>query len=247
MSWLAAAALAVCFNMMPASLWGSERITLHASDGFPLVGGYEKVDGGHSSMPAVLLLHMFKRQKESWQPLMVELKRQGISSLAVDLRGHGESRANAAGVDQSFRVDDRDPAFFNEMYQDSLAALAWLRAHGHQKIGVVGASVGCSVAMHMVAAAKPEIAAMVLMTPGRDYLGIDTMSHLEHWPGLPLLLLTSEEEAERGAKTIYERLQGRGAQLVIFDQESIHGTMMFGEVAGVEERISKWLVRELRP
>lgn len=242
---LALSALLGCFGALAAPSLGAERVTFCASDAFPLVGLYEKVDGGASSSPVVLLLHMFKGQKESWQPLMDELKEQGVSSLAIDLRGHGESRFNGVGVDQSSRVTNRDQAFFNQMHQDGIAALAWLRNQGHQKIGVVGASVGCSIAMHMVAVASPEIAAMVLMTPGRDYLGIDTVSHLAKWTGMPLLILTSEEEAERGAMTLYDRLQGPDTKLVVFEQVDIHGTMMFGEVDGVEERISNWLVSKL--
>ncbi len=245
-SWLAALVLGVCFIVFPGSTFGAERITLQAADGFPLVGLYEKGEGDATSQPAVLLLHMFNRQKESWQPLTAALKKRGISSLALDLRGHGESRLDAAGVDQHFRVAERDSVFFNQMYKDGLAAVAWLRSHGHQPLGVVGASVGCSVAMHMVVAAKLELGAMVLMTPGRDYLGIDTLSHLEQWPGLPLLILTSAEEAERGAVTIYERLHGQGAELVVFEQGAIHGTMMFGEVEGVEARISSWLAGKVR-
>lgn len=185
--WLAASVLILCCGFLSSHSLGAERIALRALDGFPLVGLYEKVDGDTSSRPAVLLVHMFKSQKESWQPLVLELKRQGISTLAIDLRGHGESRHNGAGIDQHFRVANRDSIFFNQMYQDGLAAVAWLQERGHQQVGVVGASVGCSIAMHMIAAAKAEIAAMVLMTPGRDYLGINTKGHIEHWPGIPPL------------------------------------------------------------
>lgn len=245
--WLVVSVLSLLCSLPTIPSHAAERITLQAADGFPLVGLYEKGHGEASSQPAVLLLHMYKRQKGSWQPLMLALKAQGLSSLAIDLRGHGESRFDASGVDQHFRVVDRDAVFFNQMYLDGLAAVAWLRGQGHHQLGVVGASIGCSVAMQMMAAGQPDIAAMVLMTPGRDYLGINTIGHLQHWPGIPLLILTSAEETERGAAAIYHSLQDRGAELVVFDQEAIHGTMMFGEVDGVEERISTWLSKRLRP
>ncbi len=240
------AVVIICCGYGAVSAYGAERIAFSSLDGFPLVASYEKVDGS-STRPVVLLLHMFRNKKESWQPLMAALKQQGISSFAVDLRGHGESRNNADGVDQSFRVSGREPVFFNQIYQDGLAAVAWLRDAGHRSIGVVGASVGCSVAMHMVAEARPKIGAMVLMTPGRDYLGIDTLSHLKQWPGIPLLIMTSEEEAGRGAETIHGKLKGKGAELVVFEEEDIHGTMMFGEVEGVEAQISSWLTDKLKP
>ncbi len=246
MIWFIVSVFGISCTMLANCLLAAEQISLQATDGFPLKASYERVDSTSSARPAVLLLHMFKNNKESWHPLILALREQGISSLAVDLRGHGESRVDAFGVDQSDKVLGRDAVFFNQIYQDGLGAVAWLQAKGHQKISVVGASVGCSVAMHMMAAAKPKMSAMVLMTPGHDYLGIDTMSHLEKWPGLPLLILTSEEEADRGADAIYKRLKKRGAQLVVFEEESIHGTMMFGEVEGVEERISKWLAEQFK-
>jgi hypothetical protein len=50
---------------------------------------------------------------------------------------------------------------------------------------------------------------------------------------------------ERGAAHIYRRLQGRNAELRTFPEEDIHGTNMFGAVAGVEELIADWLAAQL--
>lgn len=244
---LATALLSVLFCLMTLAgiAQAAERVALKAADGFPLIGLYEQAGAGTAG-PAVVLLHMYNNRKESWQPLIAELRNQGVSALAIDLRGHGESRLSAAGIDQAPRVENRDASFFNEMYQDAAAAVQWLKGRGHHSIGVVGASVGCSVAMHMAVATKTDIGAMVLMTPGLDYLGIDTLHHLGRWPGLPLLILTSEEEKDRGATTIYQHLENQGARLIVLDQRNIHGTRMFGVVTGVEERISGWLRQWLR-
>ena len=90
------------------------------------------------------------------------------------------------------------------------------------------------------------VAAVVLMTPGKEYLGIPTMGHIKNWPDKPLLILTSSEEQQRGAAAIYAQLKNNGATLRVFEEEDIHGTNMFGEVDDVEQLIADWLADAMR-
>jgi len=55
-----------------------------------------------------------------------KLNKAGFTTLALDLRGHGDSRYDAAGRDDARRVIRRDPLLFNAMYLDAAAATAWL-------------------------------------------------------------------------------------------------------------------------
>jgi len=174
-----------------------EKVVLTAADGYRITGSLTKGDSG----AGVVLLHMYGQSKESWQPLIEPLHARGITSLAIDMRGHGESRLDPAGNDDSKLVVARDPELFIQMHLDAEAAVRYLLAHGIKpsKVGLVGASVGCSVAIQTVAEGKVPVAAVVVMTPGKDYLGIPTMRHIKNWPGTPLLILTSREERNRGA------------------------------------------------
>jgi len=221
----------------------SERVVLTAGDGYRIAGAFTKANG----KAGVVLLHMYRQDKESWKPLVAQLTEQGISSLAIDMRGHGESRLGPKGNDESKRVLARDATLFNKMHLDAEAAVRYLLEHGiePQKIGLVGASVGCSVAIQTVAEGNVPVAAVVVMTPGKDYLGIPTMQHIKKWGGQPLLILTSKEEEGRGARAIYEKLKNNGAELRVFEEEGIHGTNMFGEVKGVEQLIAGWLADKL--
>jgi len=221
----------------------AEKVTLITADGYRIIGTYTKGRGGSG----VVLLHMYRNDRNSWQPLVRELVSRGISSIAIDMRGHGESRLNPQGADDSKLVLARDSAFFNSMHLDAEAAVRYLLEQGitHDKIGVVGASVGCSVAVQTATLGEVPVSAVVLMTPGTNYLGISTMEHIKSWPGIPLLILSSEEEEGRGAAIIYEQLKEKGAVLKTFEEENIHGTNMFGQVDGVEKLISDWLVKKL--
>jgi dienelactone hydrolase len=224
---------------------GSREVVITAADGQPLSGLLGR--GGEANGAGVVLLPMYRQTKESWGPLLTVLNRRGFTTLALDLRGHGDSRMAPDGTDLSRQVAGRDPDLFNKMHLDAEAALRYLSGQGvaAERIGIVGASVGGSVAIDTITRGKVPVRAAVVMTPGREYLGIPTMTQIDNWPDIPLLILSSEEEAERGAAPIHRRLQGRNAELLTFPEEDIHGTNMFGTVAGVEELIADWLAAQL--
>jgi len=235
------AAAVLFFSFRPASA-DSENITLVAADGYRIAALLTVPESKPLPAAGVVLIHMYRHTKESWSPLVSELTARGITSLAIDLRGHGASLTAPDGSDGSLKVVNRDPEFFNTMYLDAAAALHYLTEKLQippEKTALVGASVGCSIAIRT--ALEYPVAAVVVMTPGRDYLGIPTMKHIDKWPGIPLLILASEEEAGRGAVDIHAALQNRGAELILFDEDGIHGTNMFGAVQGVEKMIADWL------
>ncbi len=234
--------LLICW-LLPVTVFG-QAVHFTASDGHPLAADLALPAVDADLHTGVILLPMYSHTKESWAPLVRKLTAAGFTCLSLDLRGHGQSRYDAGGHDDEQKVTSRDPKFFNTMYLDVLAANGWLRTAAPQvkKIMLVGASVGCSVAVQAVTVGNVQAAAVVLMTPGKNYLGIPTMEHIAHWPGTPLLILSSEEEQGRGAAALFERLQTSGAELQIYPQTGIHGTNMFGKVGGVEQFIVNWLI-----
>ena len=222
----------------------AEQISFTASDGHPLVATLDMPAREMDIHTGVILLPMYRHTRQSWQPLVQQLTAAGFTCLSLDLRGHGQSRFAADGSDDSKRVIARDPDLFNTMYLDVAAADNWLRTEKSQlkKRVLVGASVGCSVAVHAVSSGSVKPDSVVLMTPGENYLGIRTMDHIRNWPGIPMLILSSEEEQERGAAAIYRELQSRGGELKLFEQTNIHGTNMFSRVDTVEDFIVQWLL-----
>src|SRR6185503_7103627 len=121
----------------------------------------------------------------------------------------GES-AKQGDDDLSKKVEARDPTLFNAMHLDAEAAIAWLvkeQKTPKTRIGLLGASVGCSVAIDTAVRNPDDVAAVVCLTPGKDYLGVPTMEHVAKWPsGKPLLLVSSAKEADGGAGPIQTRL-----------------------------------------
>ena len=194
--------------------------------------------------PTVICLPMYTSTLSSYSPLVAPLLVRGMNVLTLDLRGHGESAPELAKL-----VKDRDKDVFQAMHLDVEAAVTWLESQGFDptRVGLVGASVGCSVAAARAARDAGPFRAVVLMTPGAGYLGIDTLADAANWSGTPLLVLSSKEEYERGVKAVDEAFRPVASDMLVdvYSERSIHGTRMFGKVGGVEERIGDWLAERL--
>ncbi len=83
------------------------------------------------------------------------------------------------------------------------------------------------------------------MSPGTRYLGLDSLTHIAQYQKGALLMLTSKQEQARGFHELVKVARNTGVELQtrIFEQDGIHGTQMFGQVAGVEELIASFLKR----
>ncbi len=210
------------------------RLEFETEDGMRIAGLLHAVS---KNAPTVLLLPMYLHTKESFAPLVPELRGFGLNSLALDLRGHGESAPDLAR-----RVRERDASVFRAMHLDVEAAVAALERRGFDttRLALLGASVGCSVSVATLARKPAPFRAAVLMTPGARYLGVDTLADAKHWPGIPLLILSSEEEAPRVRK-VAEALAGPRTTYRVVPGSGRHGTRMFGKVPGIEKEIARFL------
>lgn len=217
----------------------AEEVSFTAADGVELSGTLTVTD---AKAPTVLCLPMYRSERSAYAPLVEALTQQGLNVFAVDLRGHGKSSPQLAE-----KVKGRDPALFNAMHQDVFAALKVLEDKGLdlERVAVVGASVGCSVAIDATTRRPQAFKAMVLLTPGANYLGVDSLTHAKDWEGLPTWIVTSEEEAA-GVRPVYEALKAKSDEVmlqVVENQTGIHGTRAFGKVKGLETKISTWLAK----
>jgi pimeloyl-ACP methyl ester carboxylesterase len=195
-----------------------------------------------------VLLHMYRSDRRAYDPLLPHLLKAGFATLAIDMRGHGES-VEPKAIRLADRVARRDASLFRSMDRDVAAAYQFLRREHGSKVDLsrfvlVGASVGCSVALKY-AAKDRSVDGVVCMTPGTDYLGIDSLEDAGKCKGRPILLLASE--VERQACDALARKMGEGAKIEIFkgrlkNPMEWHGTRMFGPVKGIEKIITDFLI-----
>ena len=232
----AALILAACAAWCQAKPPEGEPVEFKAYDDLMLQADYYPPASTKEAAPAVILLHMYRHDRTSWQPLIAPLHEAGFAVLALDLRGHGAD----APTELRRRVERRDSTIFEEMFYDVRGAYDWLAARDEvdrSRFALVGASVGCSVALRY-ANADRSVDAIVCLTPGLLYLGLDSKADAREIQGRHVLLLATENEREACdalAQTI------AGAEQKVFDQAAAHGTQMFGQIPNIEARIADYL------
>jgi dienelactone hydrolase len=164
-------------------------VALSSADGFALKGtltlppAKEGRKGAKAKIPVVIMAHQFGSDRTGWAPLAERLHARGIGTLALDLRGHGESTTKG---DATVKVTGDIAASakavgFDQIPADLVQAAEWLRKQpgvdGH-RIGLAGASLGAFSALLAAPTIKP-VAILGLSPAGAIAFGKDALSHLK--------------------------------------------------------------------
>jgi len=116
-----------------------DLVKLHASFDIP--------SGVPAPIPAVMLLHGYGENRAVWDGFKKELLARGWAVMAVDLRGHGESRTKNNQIVTATNDWRTNP---HEFPLDLDAALTWLKTQtriNSNKIAVIGVDVGANLAL----------------------------------------------------------------------------------------------------
>jgi pimeloyl-ACP methyl ester carboxylesterase len=191
---------------------------------------------------------MYKTDRSTYAPLIAALNRRGIAALAIDLRGHGES-IEPTSAQLAERVEQRERKVFQDMKYDVQGAYAWLAERDQvdlSRVGLVGASVGCTVAFRYAMDDK-SVDAIVALSPGKKYMKIRSEPDLKKIEGRDILLVSPEEEIDNAnaLKKAYEKAEIKIVSGQTAEGGNIHGTRMFGAVEGIESFIAGYLTDRL--
>jgi|TARA_B100000315_G_scaffold190807_1_gene180953 pimeloyl-ACP methyl ester carboxylesterase len=173
--------------------------------------------------PAVLLVHMLNSNKESWGPFSGKLHDAGFSTMAIDLRGHGESEQRWT----TFGKED-----FANMEHDLDAARTYLKEHKVPLVAAVGASIGANHALRL-SHRHGKLKGTVLLSPGLEYRGVTAEEFIGE---TPLLMYASEGDAYSAQSS--KTLQARHGTLHILEGDA-HGTSMLNDK--IMDDIVSWL------
>ena len=201
-------------------------VHIGGAEGLTTIGTLEGVVAGERR-PGVLLLHMLGSNRLAWEPLVGTLVARGYVTLAIDLRGHGDT-----GGDTDWDLASVDVA----------AALDYLKAHDgvdSSRIAVIGASIGANLAL-VLGADQPEVRAVVALSPGLDYRGVKTEPTTGALAGRPVWLLASEGDgySAETVRTLGTALPGAVVTVV---PGNAHGTAMLVADPTLEGRIVEFL------
>jgi pimeloyl-ACP methyl ester carboxylesterase len=166
----------------------ASKVSLTTDDGVDIKGTMWKGDPG---APAVVLLHQLSSDRGEWIDFVKRWAGK-TTLLAIDLRGHGKSTRSEKGTIGWRMFDDKD---WKATTQDVKAAVDYLRALDKPPaiIGLVGASIGSSAAL-LYAATDPRIGAVVMLSPGLAYRGLDTVEAVKKYGARPLLLIATKSD-----------------------------------------------------
>lgn len=227
----AGAAVLVLLALSGTALAANRAVALRAADGVAIAATVYDAPG--SPAPAVVLVHMLSRTKEDWRPFAERLQAAGITALALDLRGHGQSEGLAA------------PA--SAMALDVRAAVSWLAARSEVRAGalaIVGASLGASLAL-LTAADVPTVRGVALLSPALDYRGVRIEAAAKKYGSRPMLLAVSSEDpyALRTVRALTGGDQPAREQRI--STLSAHGSHLVDRDPEVAATLVDWLRRTL--
>ncbi len=233
------ACLIVSVTAFAAGVPAPRDVDITAADGLKLRATYY---AAAKPGPGVLLLHMCNTDRKSWAPLAPQLAAAGISALAVDNRGFGESGAVPAD-DQEKQAEIRKhwPSDFDVVFAYLLAQPGVDKA----RMGVAGGSCGVQNAV-TVASHHPEVKSLVLLAGPTNAEGVHFLIH-DAW--LPVFTSAAADDqydadAPRSMKWMAE-LSGNPRNKFVGFADGKHGTEIFGPHPELPKQIVAWFVDTL--
>lgn len=228
---LALLLLAVCLSA-PAAEAAGRPVTIPTADGVSIAG--ELFEGPGRPSPSVLLVHMLTRNRGEWGSLPDRLRDIGLTVLAIDLRGHGQSTGSAGDL----------PA----MTQDVRAALQWLITRPNVRtdaMAVVGASLGATLSL-LASVDVPQVRAIGLLSPSLDYRGLRTDVGLVKRLGARSLWMASSAEDPLALRTMKDfAAEPSGPREQHVATVAAHGTVLLDRDGDVGRSLVDWLRRTL--
>jgi pimeloyl-ACP methyl ester carboxylesterase len=233
--------LLICSAFVASSAWAGgvqpgKTVTWKTPDGVELVGAYQPSRGARAR--TWICLHGLGSVQGEWFYVMPKIVALGDGVLTYDARGHGQSRKSERGpLDyQSF-----DAAQWRQMVADVGSAVQFLKQQGvpPERIALAGASLGANVALNY-AGEHREVPALVLLSPGLNYAGIETPDAWQRYGKRPVFIAASP--GDRYAFESVRRListRGDPACRVVEGPGVQHGVNMLDD--SVTAKLLSWI------
>jgi len=171
-----------------ATLKTFDLVELHASFDLPI--------GVPAPIPAVLLIHGYGENRSVWKDFANELLGRGWAVMALDLRGHGESRL------KNQRPIEASPDWRTNLHEfpvDLDPALDWLKSRARldsRKIAVIGFDVGANLAL-IASGRFQEVRTVVAIKPDLDESLALAGSAQDFQPRSGLIVVPTQAEGDR--------------------------------------------------
>ncbi len=163
---------------VPALAQSAQSVSFPTADGGQIQGALYQ-----SGKQSIVLAHGAIFNKESWGPLARFLADHGLTVLAIDFRGYGQSTPGKQA---------------EAMELDILAAIQYLHRSSH-RVSVLGASMGGGAAARAAIAAEPgSIDKLILLSPV-------PVQHPEKIQGNKLFIASKDEPMASRVEAQYQK------------------------------------------
>lgn len=198
------------------------KATLTASDGTSLTTRPYLVKD--AKIGAVIIHDIDKDRSETMQFAEELAKACKCSTIAVDLRGHGQSGGSKED--------------FANMYRDALAAKKYLAEQGVEDISYIGFGFGAHIALNAAKESKPK--GLVIVSPDPDDKVINSVGLIAEYQGR-LLAAASETntDSNRIASKLFNLSQVKDRQFAEYKSGGYGIRMVYDTDLG--KIIQEWL------
>ncbi|MDZ4857635.1 MAG: alpha/beta fold hydrolase [Candidatus Hydrogenedentes bacterium] len=212
-------------------------VSFQTADGYTIHGTLYPVTDARPA--GLILVPMLGATRDTWQRFALRAQAQGYMSIAIDLRGHGES-TNRNGQESSYR------AFTAKDWAGATADIAGAKralldaGANPEDLAIAGASIGANLALRY-ARDDAQLQAVVMLSPGLNYQGVATESSMREIGNRPVLLMTGIDDAYSAdtCRTLKPLAQGH-CEVREYDGAA-HGTDLLDAHAMCGEQILLWL------
>lgn len=218
-------------------LEGGELVTFESSDGTPLEGTLRRGDGPG----AVLLVNRTGALRTEFTPYAQLLMIDGISSLSVDLRGHGGSRSDSVQSYESLSAAGRDM-----LADDVVAAYRTLQdsvGAGESHIGIIAAGDAAAIvekALHRGRIDAPVAYLSPSFSDADPELTTALAFHADH----PAFIVAAREDlAAMRAMKRFRESKPREQLITRLYPDAGHGLETLRRVPEALEHLQSWLRR----
>jgi pimeloyl-ACP methyl ester carboxylesterase len=161
----------------------------------------------------------------------------GFTVLALDVRGHGESTKKGGETLNYLSFGKQEWLAAVEDLKAARDYLVSKEGVEPRRIGIVGASIGCSLALEY-ARQELNLPVLVLLSPGTEYHDIDSLASARAYGSRAIMIIACAQDTKDdgnnqqavAAKDLYDALGENAAKKTnIFNEGNFHGTDMLGK------------------
>lgn len=210
----------------------STPVSFKTPDGFTIKGTLTMPTTGPKRHPVVILAPQFHSDRNTWAPLAERLNARGIATLALDLRGQGES-TDKAGTRVAVTDDFMASATavgFDKIPNDLAQAAVWVkkqRGIDARRVALAGSSLGGFSVLEAAGKIRP-LAVLALSPAGSKAFGpkaVEEVTGSVSRSGAATLVFAAKDDDEAAATA--KAVKGLpGVSELLFDGKD-HGYAFF--------------------